>query len=191
MAAILWQIIMQYNIEQLKSAYDKHRNLKLAANELGVKWQTLYWHLKKANHHIVGDKSKYGSATDKFAAKAEQEFLEMVPSAIYMNTRKYQCKYDFEINGLKVDVKASNLKNMSHTSQSKRWMFSIKKQELIADFIIGMAYTNSNLNRMFLFPRESIRYRSTISIPEHGSKWDAYEVSKEDLIYFFEKTIKH
>lgn len=46
-------------------AYDKHKNLKLAANEIGLKWQTLYCMLKNQGINIIGDKLRYGSDRDK------------------------------------------------------------------------------------------------------------------------------
>ena len=73
---------MNIPIEQMKSAYDKHQNLKVAASELGMKWQTLYWHLKKHNHPIIGNKSKYGSPKDKLASliRFEDRCEGVVPS---------------------------------------------------------------------------------------------------------------
>jgi hypothetical protein len=56
---------MNIPVEQMKAAYDKHKNLKVAADELGMKWQTLYWCLKKYNHPVVGNKSKYGTSLQK------------------------------------------------------------------------------------------------------------------------------
>ncbi|ULJ64016.1 hypothetical protein MIS33_07550 [Wielerella bovis] len=177
-------------IEEMKMAYDKHKNLKLAADEVGMKWQTLYWYLKKHNHHISSDKSRYGSATDKFAAKAEQDFKQLVPSAKDMNSTIFQSKYDFKIHGLKVDVKASQLHQGNKGKPNLRWAFSLKKQEMLADFIVGMAYKDEKIVKLYLFPAEQIRFRSTISISENGSsKWRDFEISPDDLKAFFEKTI--
>ncbi len=181
---------MQLSIETMKAAYDKHKNLKIAASEIGMKWQTLYWHLKRWNHPIVSDKSAYGSTKDKFAARAESDFREIVPTAIDMNKEAYQNKYDFKINGLKIDVKASNLNYGVKGSKCMRWAFSIKKQEMIADFVVGMAYKDNKLFKLFLFPSEKIRFRQTITINERGSrKWSEFEISKSDLKEFFEDTI--
>lgn len=181
---------MDITIQEMKNAYDKHKNLKQAASDIGMKWQTLYWYLKRENHPIVGNKSQYGSDKDRFAAKAEADFKKMIPSAIDMNKEKFQSKYDFEIHNLKVDVKASNLRTLNNPSKSSRWAFSLKKQEMIADFIVGMAYKNDELFKLFLFPSEQIRFMQSISISEHGSeKWGDYEVSKEELQEFFESTI--
>lgn len=44
---------MNITIQEMKSAYDKHKNLKLAADDIGMKWQTLYWYLKRENHPII------------------------------------------------------------------------------------------------------------------------------------------
>lgn len=63
-----------FKIQKYKDVYDKYKNLKLAANELGVKWQTLYYHLSKEGHPVIGDKERYGSDTDKLAAYTEKLF---------------------------------------------------------------------------------------------------------------------
>ena len=69
----------------IAAAYNKHKNLKLAADELGVKWQTLYVQLRKLNIPVTGDKLKYGSNRDRLAARAEIEFQRLVPFAINQN----------------------------------------------------------------------------------------------------------
>ena len=53
-------------------AYSRHMNLKLAAHELGMKWQTLYYRLKRAGVPVVGDKLRHGSDRDRLAARAER-----------------------------------------------------------------------------------------------------------------------
>ena len=106
-------------IDEMKSSYDEFKNLKVAAEHLKMKWQTLYWNLKKVNHPIIGDKLSYGSDTDKFAAKAESDFAKMIPTAKNLNGKKFQSKVDFYVNGLKVDVKASNAVSPSVKSTSK------------------------------------------------------------------------
>jgi len=40
-------------------AYEKHKNLKLAANDVGLPWQTVYVHLKRAGVPVVGDKLRF------------------------------------------------------------------------------------------------------------------------------------
>ena len=181
---------MNITLNEMKEAYLKHSNLKLAASELGMKWQTLYWHLKKNNIPIIGDKSKYGSAADRFATKSESDFMDLVPSAKNMNRSKYQSKIDFKINGLLVDLKASKLAARYKKSQSKNWAFSIKKQELIADFIVCFGYVESEIESIFLLPKEVVRFKTTISIPHNASnsKYGDYLVSKDELREFFEVT---
>ena len=178
---------MNIPIEQMKSAYDKHQNLKVAASELGMKWQTLYWHLKKHNHPIIGNKSKYGSPKDKLASLSEKHFSNLVPDAINMNSTCFQSKWDFEIYGLKIDVKASCLHDAGERSRQKRYSFSVKKQESHVDFIVAFGYTDNIIKKCYLFPKEIIRYMETISISEHKSKWSDYEIPLEDLRPFFER----
>ena len=183
---------MNIGINEMKSAYAKHQHLQLAAKELGMKWQTLYWNLKKHNVCVVGNKESYGTDSDRFAANAEKEFKKLVPSAINMNNQQFQSKWDYEIHGLKIDIKASNLRLSNSQSKSKRWAFSVKKQEMLADYIVGMAYKNDELHKIFLFPMEAVKFMTTISISERGSKlYGQYEISQCDLTEFFEVTVKN
>ena len=55
-------------------AYEKHKNLKIDAQEIGIKWQTLYLRLKNQGIAVIGDKLRYGSDRDKLSAKAEAIF---------------------------------------------------------------------------------------------------------------------
>lgn len=177
---------MQPPIEQMKSVYDKHLHLKNAADELGMKWQTLYWYLQKAGHPVTGNKARYGSKTDKLASRAEVDFKRLVPNAKDMNEAKYQSKYDFEIYGLKVDVKASTLKEYCKNKSLCRYSFNVKKQEMLADFIVAFGYNKGELEKCYLFPKEHIRFMTTISISNGKSKWQDFEVAPKELKPFFD-----
>lgn len=107
-------------------AYSRLKNLKLVGLELGIPWQTVYVHLRAAGVPVTGDKSRYGSDTDRLAANAERIFAALVPNASDQNDKKFQAKVDFIVGQYKVDVKASRLRN-------GRWAFSLKKQERIAE----------------------------------------------------------
>lgn len=175
------------NISQMKDSYEKHKNLKVAADEIGMGWQNLYYHLKRNGIEVVGDKSKYGSDSDKLAYKAEQYFQKIVPFASNNNNSKFQSKVDFMVGDLKVDVKSSKLNLASNSFKSKRWAFSLKKQELIADFFVCIGYEDEDVT-IFLFPSEIIKNYQTISINPYGkSKWHQYEINEFDLLDFFTK----
>lgn len=167
-------------------AYTKHKHLKLAANDVGIPWQTVYVHLKRAGVSVTGDKLRYGSDTDRTAAVAEQHFLHLVPSATDQNAAKFQSKVDFLIHGFGVDVKASRLHGAG-AGKSKKWMFSVKKQEAVADFFVCFAYTEDlqKVVRTLLIPGELARHHTSISLPEHGGKWSDYEIEPESLAQFF------
>lgn len=167
-------------------AYRKHKHLKLAATEVGIPWQTVYVHLQRAGEPVVGDKLKYGSDSDKLASLGEQKFLELVPEAEDLNRRKFQAKVDFYVRGYSVDVKCSRAHRSSKGTPRKRWAFSIKKQEFVADFFVCFGMTaESELVTCLLVPGEIARKRTTINLPETGGKWRDYEVQIEDLNEFF------
>ncbi|QQP86902.1 hypothetical protein [Entomomonas asaccharolytica] len=166
-------------------AYDKHKNLKLAADEVGIKWQQLYTILIKEGVKVTGDKARYGSDSDKLAAEGERIFKELVPIAKDLNAEQFQSKIDFDVLGYSVDVKTSTLKKSNCRSESKRWAFSLKKQEYFADFFVCIAIKDNKLHKIYLIPCELVRYYQSISMSENGSKWDDYLVKPEDLLDFF------
>lgn len=167
-------------------AYRQHQNLKIAAQHVGIPWQTVYVHLRKAGEPVTGNKLKYGSDSDRLAAKSEQIFLSLVPFAKDQNTRKFQSKVDFLIGEMGVDVKASRKK--SHGKNSSRWMYSIKKQEAIADFFVCLGFDENaeSLESVLLIPGEIARMHSTISHSCRGGKWADYLVEAGDLSPFFQ-----
>jgi hypothetical protein len=168
-------------------AYQKHMNLKLAADEIGVPWQTVYVHLKKAGIPVVGDKLRYGSDRDRLAAMAENKFLELVPFAKGMNLTQYQAKYDFEAGDFKVDVKASRPHQPNKKYPSTCWSFSFKKQSLVCDFIVCFCFSEeSDLIHTLLVPKEFFVGLQTVSVTCNGrSKWLDYEVEAKSMADFF------
>lgn len=101
-------------------AYARHKNLKLAAEEIGIKWQQLYSRLRKMGVPVTGDKARYGCAKDRLAAKAERLFSEDVPNAIDSNAQQYQAAIDFYVDGHSVDVKASRLHSARYETSGKK-----------------------------------------------------------------------
>ena len=168
-------------------AYRKHRNLKLAAKELNIPWQTLYVHLKKANEPVIGDKLRYGSHRDKIGAFGEAEFRRLVPFAIDRNSFAHQAKYDFDVLGLKVDVKAGNLRQLNQRYPHKSWSFSFKRQALICDFICCFCMGDDrSIVHVLLVPSELFKDLQTVSVTQTGaSKWMDYKIEPEELVKFF------
>lgn len=168
-------------------AYDKYKNLKIAANEIGISWHTLYSMLKKQGVSVVGDKLRYGSDRDRLSSLAEYEFSKLVPSAKNMNEVKWQHKYDFMVNGKKVDVKCSTPRKLSKKYENKSWSFSFKKQSLICDFVCCMCMSEEKIiQKIVLVPSEFFKGLQTISIAASGnSKWLDYEINGSDLEEFF------
>ncbi|TWH63856.1 hypothetical protein LX59_03020 [Azomonas agilis] len=168
-------------------AYRAHKNLKLAAQEVGIPWQTVYVHLRNAGEPVIGDKLRYGSDTDKLAARGEQMFASFVPEAHNSNSGKFQSKIDFLVQGYGVDVKTSKLKLSHKACKQRRWAFSLKKQEMLADFFVCFCLdeVGDQLLMTLLVPGELIRRYQTISLSERGGKWADYEISYNELRSFF------
>lgn len=169
-------------------AYRNHKNLKLAAIDVGIPWQSVYVHLRKAGEPVTGDKLRYGSESDKIAARGELLFKSLVPFADDQNGRKFQSKIDFDVRGYGVDVKTSTLKLSNKNCKLRRWAFSTKKQEMIADFFVCLCLgrDGDSLQKVLLIPGEMARKYTTISLSEAGGKWDDYAVLSSDIAEFFE-----
>lgn len=173
-------------------AYTKHKNLKIAALELGIKWQTLYCRLKAQGVNVIGDKSRYGTSKDKLGNLAEKLFKNFVPYADDMNSHQFQSKFDFLVNGFKVDVKASLKNKHSIYSDSKRWAFSLKRQNYICDFICCFCMNESmDIETTLLIPREFFIGLQTLSVSTNRkSKWFDFEINTSELIIFFNEINK-
>lgn len=177
---------MDDKTEACIAAYSHLKNLKLVGLETGIPWQSVYVYLKRAGVAVTGDKSRYGSNKDRFAACGEQEFQRLVPAAINLNRETFQSKIDFRVGSLNIDVKASLAHFSNARSQARRWAFSMKKQEMLADFIVCFGFHNETTYALFLLPGEVIRKYQTISIPLSGnSKWLDYKIEPEELAPFF------
>jgi len=171
--------------EQL--AYDKYKNLKLAAADIGISWNTLYSRLKKQGVPVIGDKLRYGSDRDKLSAMAESEFKRIVPNAVAMNDIRWQYKYDFTVDGYKVDVKSSMPQKKLKRYENKSWAFSLKKQTLFCDFLCCFCFdVNRNISNILVIPKEFFIGLKTITVSCNGnSKWLDYSINEHDLSNFF------
>ena len=146
-------------------SYARLKNLKLVGEEVGIRWQSVYVHLKKAGVKVTGDKARYGSVTDRLASAAERRFSESVPFAKDCNQEQYQAAIDFDVLGWSIDVKASRLR--SHKSDAPRWSFCVNKQKDAADFFVFYSYESEgdvNVRHVFLMPREIVVTRSAASL---------------------------
>lgn len=127
---------MQAIQQQCVEAYRQHQNLKIAAQHIGIPWQTVYVHLRAAGEPVIGNKAVYGSDKDRLAVLGESLFDRLVPFAENENRKKFQSKVDFFVLGYGVDIKTATPR-IGHKSQStERWAFSLKKQEMVADFVV-------------------------------------------------------
>lgn len=172
--------------QQCVTAYRRHKHLKLAAKDVGIPWQTVYVHLRRAGEPVTGDKARYGSDKDRLAAKIERHFKQLVPFAEDMNRKGFQAKYDFRVNGHLVDVKSARPVKSSKNTDKKRWAWSSKKQESGADFFVCFACDEDGEPvKCLLIPGEVARTYVSISLSCNGGKWGGYEVDESALAEFF------
>ncbi len=174
--------------EEIVLSYRKHENLFEVSKALDIPWQTVYWKLKKLGEPVIGNKSRWGSPSDKFASKGEMEFHRLVPFAVDCNKNSFQAKVDFIVNGYSVDIKCSTPKQISSKTSVLSYAFHIKKQIRTADFWVLFGYSDdrSKIMNTYLVPRDMINKIQTITISIKGhSKWSAFEVNPDDLCDFF------
>jgi hypothetical protein len=168
-------------------AFEKHKNLKLAAEELGIKWQLLYVQLRKAGIRVIENKGKHLSVKDKITDQAELEFKRLIPFAEYQNGNKLKSQFNFLVNGEKVDIKASKQSQGCKKYSATKWTFFVKKQEFCADFIVCFAFLDEGY-RLLLIPGECIRNYHAISVStkiNSKCKWLQYEIQQNELVEFF------
>lgn len=180
-------------LETIKESYSRLKNLKLVEQETGVKWQTVYWHLKREGVEVCGDKARYGSASDRVGLIGEQRFQRFVPFAEDNNSGKWQATVDFSIGSATVDAKTARLtpggRQPGGKSFSAKWSFCVSKQKDVADFFVlyALPEEGDEPEHVFLMPREIATAKATISIPRSlKSKWADYKVSETDLADFFQ-----
>ena len=170
-------------LNEIVEAYSRLKNLKLVSTEIGVPWQTVYWWLKKLGINVIGDKSRYGSSSDKLGLIGENEFKRIVPFANPNNDSVFQPKFDFLVGDYTVDIKTSSLL----TCKSRfRWMFNLKDKDQTVDFLVCFALNKEDgVDHIFLFPNEIFNGMKTISIAKSKSKYYEYLISEEELAEFF------
>lgn len=171
------------------SVYQKHMNLKLAAAELGIAWQTLYVRLKRIGVPVTGDKLRYGTDRDRLGALAEAEFQGLVPTARDANKDKWQAKVDFNVGGWLVDVKCSVPRRLNKRFAAESWAFSFKKQSLVCDFVCCFCMSHDReIEAVLLVPSEFFAGLQTVTVSCKGSsKWMDYQVPPESLAEFFKE----
>lgn len=178
---------MDQSLDPCVAAYRDLRNLKLVGERLGIPWQTVYVRLKRAGEPVTGDKARYGSETDRLAARAERWFQAIVPEAVDLNLERFQAPVDFKVGRFKVDVKVSR-GTVSKTGV-RQWIWSVKKQEAIADFIvcIGVKEREGDLviASVLAVPGELVRFNTSVRASLVGNavtgKWGAYSVTVSAL----------
>lgn len=170
--------------------YRDLQNVKLVGAELGIPWQTVYSRLKRAGEPVTGDKSRYGSETDRLSARAERYFQALVPEAEDQNQKAYQSKVDFIVSGQSVDVKVSRPR-LSPRGVSQ-WCWSVKKQEAIADYFVCIALGDHSddppISRLLLIPGDLSRHYQSIRISHANGwrgKWAEYALTPSELRTYF------
>jgi hypothetical protein len=174
--------------QQCVNAYSELKHLKLAGEKVGIPWQTVYVHLKRAGVSVTGDKARYGSVSDRLAAKAEKLFSKAVPFVVDNNVSEFQSTIDFTAGRYGIDIKASRLREYPGKRDAPKWGFCISKQKDKADFFVLYAFdsTGDKVLHIFLMPKEIATSKQTISIPATlCSKWADYIVQRGELKEFF------
>lgn len=171
--------------------YRELRNLKLVGDAVGMPWQTVYVRLKRIGEPVIGDKARYGSDRDRLAARGERWFKRVIPEAEDQNANQFQAQVDFVVSGRGVDVKTSRPRRSPRGVL--QWLWSIKKQEAVADFFVCLALTgredDAGVYKALLIPGELARRYQTLRASHDGlamrGRWSDYAMSSGELRAFF------
>ncbi len=170
--------------ERCIAAYAEAKHLKLAAKIVGIPWQTVYWHLRKQGVPVTGDRSRYGSESDRLGAHGERLFMKLVPQAVDHNLEMFQPKVDFTVGDVTVDVKTASLRG-------GRWSFSVKKQKLYCDFFVMFALSSDKEHvASLMIPTEVLSHHQTISLSNNRrGKWWDFHITNPEIQAFFEEVV--
>lgn len=184
---------MTAQVETLVEAYRQLKNTKLVGAMLGVPIATVYWRLRRAGEPVTGDKARYGSDTDKVAARGERWFQRVIPWAEDQNHGEFQSKVDFLVDGLRIDVKTSRPK-LTRTGVIT-WAWSLQKQKDAADFFVCLALSNRSedpgVHTALLVPGDVARRCGSLRVSHDRialrGKWARFARSSAELRQFFEE----
>lgn len=182
---------MAYSRESVIESYQKIGTLKGVCADTGAPPYTAFIWLKKAGMLTNSDSVKYGTTGSRRGAEAEKEFQRLVPKAMNAN-RELQgnCpSFDFEIDGVTVDVKYSSIRQSTGS-----FGFKVGKKTLQPNFFaVFLPKTADGELRvgqynLLLIPYETIAHRKCVTINTNGKGdlWD-FEIPPKELAGFFDQ----
>lgn len=184
---------MEASRQACVDAYRRLKSTKAVSAELGVPLATVYWRLRRAGEPVTGDKARYGSETDKIAARGERWFQRVIPWAEDQNRTEFQSKVDFIVSGLRVDVKTSRPR-LTKTGVIN-WSWSLRKQKDAADYFVCIALSSREpdpgVHTALLVPGAVAAGCGSLRVSHDRialrGKWARYGHSSAELRQFFEE----
>ncbi len=182
---------MSYDKASVLAAYQKCNTLKGACEATGAPPYIAFIWLKKSGLMTTTDKCKYGTISGKLGAEAEKEFQRLVPKAMSSNSNlQANCPaFDFDINGVTVDVKYCSLRQ-----SSGRFAFKTARDKLMQpDFYVAFLINEPSGNlkkgyQVLVIPHEVVSNKKEIELrPDSvGDLWD-FLIEPHKLAEFFDE----
>lgn len=174
----------KYTVESVVDSYKRLGSISLVVQETGCPPYVVYKWLKLKKMLKNNDGLKYGTAASKKGVQAETEFQRLVPFAMNANeTMQNNCpSYDFEVNGVTVDVKLSSRR------RGGTYGFKTSKgKHFSCDFYVLFCLSGESFSdgyRTLIIPGEIADTAGEISISENSKYWD-FEIRANDIAGFF------
>ncbi len=171
---------------------------KKVAYELNVPFLAVYEVLKKYKLSIKERQELPTSKSSLLGAQAEQEFQKLVPFAVEVNSIVHaNPAFDFLIDDITIDVKASHILKSSDTAKFKKnpqWFFQLKRPwhtEYGADFYMLFALHAEELKDgydTYIVPADIVTSKQVKinSEKRNHSRWADFRIEPSKVCAFFE-----
>jgi len=178
-----------YNRESIISAYQRLGSIPAVCLETGCQPYIAYKWLKIAKVLKSKEGMRYGTTGQKQGARAELEFKRLVPFAMPANEAlQNNCiAFDFDINGITVDVKFASLCEGSgvytfRTAHSKPIRPDYSCAFLAAP---GLKELKSDQYRVLVVPDELVTNIKGVHIQKNSVRYWDFEIAPNELAGFF------
>lgn len=175
-----------YTKDSVIAAYREHGSLRAACDRTGAPPYVAFIWLKKAGLLTNSDKRSFGTRGSKLGAEAEREFQRLVPHAMCANKNlEPNCpSFDFDLNGVTIDVKYSSIRK-----STGRWQFKTATHKTMcpdwyaAFFAIHPSGDLKLGYNLFLLPNYFLEEVGCLELsPDNtASDWRLFKVSPEKL----------
>jgi len=178
-----------YTKEQVISSYLRCGSISTVCSQTGCPPYVAYKWLKISKVLKTKEAARYGTNGQKQGALAELEFQRLVPFAMPANrTLENNCPaFDFDINGITVDVKFSSLCASTGTYQFRTAHSKPIKPDYYCAFLAapGSKEMKRDHYRLLVIPDALVGELKGVNVRKEGGRYWEFEIAPEKLADFF------